>query len=588
MRKLIALLLVSLLTLTACLVVARTTRAAPPAQTPETTPSTAGGQLLWTENCLPCHGPAGHGDGPTSQSIPEPLPDMSNLETARQYVPAENFNTIKNGRMDKLMPPWGNQLNDAQIWDAAAYVWSLSTSAQSIAAGETIYAEQCLACHGADGNGDTPDAPADINDFTDLAVMSQLSQADLFAAYNATDQHAGLDALVEDDIWVSLDYVRTFSFSVPKRDGILTGQVLNAATGAPVGNIEVVLHAFQNNAKIESISGQADENGNYEFDNLSTEHSIMYVVEGLYQDVGYISQDSGMFMPESNEAALNLEVYDTTTDDSAVNVTQLHYLLSFSPNTVNVLQIFIVGNSGDKTVVGQDGQTFRFSLPDNAANVIFQNDPAGVRFVETGTGYADTSPVLPGEEGLTIAAIYDIPFSGDSMDIGLPLSTPTGSLDVLMTRQGATLSSDQIDFIEDRAFQGNEFAVFNGRDFAAGEVINLKLTGLNDIEVAMPGNEMATVSTGATWFTQEWAKWTLIGLGLVAVVVAVVIYPRARPQLTHQTTAVQEDNETRRQRLLLTLARLDETFQNGELDEAVYRRARARYKAELAQLMEQA
>jgi hypothetical protein len=43
--------------------------------------------------------------------------------------------------------------------------------------------------------------------------------------------------------------------------------------------------------------------------------------------------------------------------------------------------------------------------------------------------------------------------------------------------------------------------------------------------------------------------------------------------------------ETRRQRLLLTIARLDQVFEAGELDEAVYRQARARYKAELVEIV---
>jgi mono/diheme cytochrome c family protein len=301
MRKFTALLFVALLTITTGIVTGGPAKAAPPAQAPDRTPSTAGGQGLWMENCLPCHGPTGQGDGPTSGEIPEPIPDMSDPEIVRQYVPAENFDVIKNGRMDKLMPPWKNELNDAQIWDAAAYVWSLGTPAQTIAAGEAIYAEQCLACHGTEGDGNAPDAPADINDFTDLATMTQLSQADLFAAYDASDEHAELNTLTEDEIWASLDYVRTFSFAMPQRNGILSGQVINVATGETVGNVEVILHAFQNNAKVETIAGQADANGNYQFENLPVEHTIMYVVEGLYQNVGYISEEPGMFMPDSNE-----------------------------------------------------------------------------------------------------------------------------------------------------------------------------------------------------------------------------------------------------------------------------------------------
>jgi mono/diheme cytochrome c family protein len=562
--------------------------AAPPAQAPAEKPSASGGQSLFGENCMPCHGAAGQGDGPTAESIPGPLPDMSDPVIARAYVPVENFDIISNGRMDKLMPPWKNQLSEEQIWDTTAYVWALGTSSQAIAAGKMIYSEQCAACHGDEGDGSGSNAPAEINDFTDLQAMVQTSQADLFEAYNASEQHADLNGLSEDDIWASLDYVRTFSFAMPERNGILTGQVINAATGEPVGNIELVLHAFQNNTKLETLSSAADEDGNFRFENLATDHTVVYVVEGLYQDIGYISEESTMFLPDTTETTLNLEVYDATTDDTNVNVTQMHYLLSFSPDAVNVLQIFIVGNSGDKTYVGENGETFQFTLPENATAVNFQNNPNGERIVKTDTGYADTSPVMPGAEGLTIAAVYDIPFSGDTLEIELPLDSATGSVDVLMTDQGAILDSDQVDFVENRDFQGNTFAVYNGRSYEAGDPVILKLSGLDDLQFTTPGAEISPpAGTSPSWFSQDFALWAILGLGLVAMLVATVAYPSARSRLTHQSMPEEEDLETRRQRLVLTLARLDETFEAGELDEHVYHRARARYKAELAQLIEQ-
>jgi mono/diheme cytochrome c family protein len=588
MHSLIVKKLTALLLVVSIFVAVAPAEAAPPAQAPTEIPSVSSGQALFSENCMPCHGATGRGDGPTAQSIPGPLPDMSAPTIARAYVPAGNFDVISNGRMDKLMPPWKNQLSEEQIWDTTAFVWSLGTSSQIISTGKLIYSEQCAACHGVEGDGSGSDAPAGINDFTDLETMVQTSQTDLFAAYNASEQHAGLDNLSEDDIWASLDYVRTFSFAMPERNGVLTGQVINAATGKPVGNIELVLHAFQNNTKLETLSGKADEDGNFRFENLTADHTVVYVVEGLYQDIGYISEESAMFLPDSDETTLNLEVYDTTADDTNVNVTQMHYLLSFSPDAVNVLQIFIVGNSGDKTYVGQNGQTFQFTLPENATAVNFQNNPNGERIVTTNTGYADTSPVMPGTEGLTIAAMYDIPFSSDTLEVELPLDSDTGSVDVLMTKQGAILDSDQVDFVEDRDFQGNTFAVYNGRGYEAGDTVILALSGLDDLQFTMPGSEISPpAGTAPSWFTQDFALWTILGLGLAAVLVAAVAYPSARSRLTHQSMPEDEDLETRRQRLVLTLVRLDETFEAGELDETVYHRARARYKAELAQLMEQ-
>jgi mono/diheme cytochrome c family protein len=35
--------------------------------------------------------------------------------------PAELFHTTKFGRMQGMMPPWRNRLDDTQIWNAVAY-----------------------------------------------------------------------------------------------------------------------------------------------------------------------------------------------------------------------------------------------------------------------------------------------------------------------------------------------------------------------------------------------------------------------------------------------------------------------------------
>jgi mono/diheme cytochrome c family protein len=78
------------------------------AQAPDRAPSVTSGQVLWGQNCAPCHGPTGQGDGPTAQAIENPLPDFTNPETARRLVPRENFEIIKNGRIENMMPRAGN------------------------------------------------------------------------------------------------------------------------------------------------------------------------------------------------------------------------------------------------------------------------------------------------------------------------------------------------------------------------------------------------------------------------------------------------------------------------------------------------
>jgi len=61
-------------------------------------------------------------------------------------------------------------------------------------------------------------------------------------------------------------------------------------------------------------------------------------------------------------------------------------------------------------------------------------------------------------------------------------------------------------------------------------------------------------------------------------VLTVVFSPTTHPKV--------ENKETKQQRLLLMLTRLDEMVESGELDETVYRRARAKYKTELIQVIQ--
>lgn len=555
--------------------------AAPPAQAPDTPPSVSGGRALWTENCQPCHGATGQGDGPTSADIPDPMPDMSDPERAWQYVPTANFEVIKNGRIEKLMPPWKNQLSDAQIWDLTAFVWSLSVKPEDIAAGEAIFAKQCASCHGNSGAGDGPEATAQMVSFADLAAMTQRSQTNLEANFKAGDSHMPLNPLSDPELRQALSYIRTFSFKLPQRNGVLQGQVINATTGQPSGNLEVTLRIIENNTELERLITQADSAGNYTFEKLPTDHSILYAVEGRYKGITYFSGQPGLFTPDSTETTLDLKVYETTPNPDAVNVSQLHYLMTFTPEAVNVVQVFVLGNSGNKTFIGNAGQTLSFALPSTAQNVTFEDDPTGQRFVKKDGGYTDTEPVTPGEDSSSIVAVYDLPYE-DTLTINVPLPADVASANVLMQAQGAKLSGEQLEFVQTGDFQGTSFSVYSAANLKKDQHLTLQLTDLD--KLTFPAETSGTVSPAGNT-DQDTLRWLVIGLGTVVIGFVALGYPYLRPQTTSQESTAEAAN-LRRQKLLLMLARLDEVFEAGELDRQVYHRARARYKAELVHLME--
>jgi hypothetical protein len=181
--------------------------------------------------------------------------------------------------------------------------------------------------------------------------------------------------------------------------------------------------------------------------------------------------------------------------------------------------------------------------------------------------------------------MYEVPYD-DTLTIKVPLPDDVTSANILMQDQGAQLSSKQLQFVETRQFQGNSFSIFNAANLKKGQELTLKLTDLNKLtftgETTAPG---AVVPGGG--IDQNLLRWIVIGLGGAVIVFVAVGYPYFRPQLTHQPGGYLEDPNLRRQKLLLILARLDEVFEAGELDKQLYHRARAKYKAELVQLMEE-
>ncbi len=80
------------------------------------------GKLTFENNCIPCHGQTGHGDGPLAASLnpkPQDLAVHLMLHSDRDL-----FNFIKNGVPGTAMPIWGQRLSDDEIWQALYYIQS--------------------------------------------------------------------------------------------------------------------------------------------------------------------------------------------------------------------------------------------------------------------------------------------------------------------------------------------------------------------------------------------------------------------------------------------------------------------------------
>ncbi len=360
-------------------------------------------------------------------------------------------------------------------------------------------------------------------------------------------------------------------------NGVLRGQVLNGTTGQPQPNLPIKLHAIQNDTTLKTLTMQADGNGNYSFDNLSTEHTMNYQVETTYQQITYLSQEPGLFTPNSTATTLNLKVYEITTDNQNIYITQMHYLVTLSPTDLQIVQIFIIGNRGAQTYIGQNGQTFTFAMPQQAQGVTFQNDTTSERFIKTEAGYVDQEAIVPGEESLSIIATYSVPYQGDTATVEVPLPADVANLSV-MVQQGITLISQQVTFASNRQMQGTSFSIFRGATLPKNEPLSLKLSGLSQAAppATMPDIPAHQAIAPSSRLSQSSLMWLILGLGVLIIGGVMGFYPYTR--------RANDAPATQRQRLLLLLVRLDEEFATGKLEEATYQAARTKYKAELVAL----
>jgi mono/diheme cytochrome c family protein len=90
---------------------------------PSDASSIAAGKVLYTKECLQCHGKKGFGDGPNSSTLdksPEPL----NTAKVKNQTDGELFWKIKEGR--KPMPSTKKNFTDEQRWQVVNYIRTLN------------------------------------------------------------------------------------------------------------------------------------------------------------------------------------------------------------------------------------------------------------------------------------------------------------------------------------------------------------------------------------------------------------------------------------------------------------------------------
>ena len=530
---------------------------------------------------------------------------FSDPEAVWERSPAELFYVTKFGRIEKLMPPWHNSLNDEQIWQAVYYAWNLHTGETELSSGAELYAQSCAGCHGDEGRGDGPGASAKMPDFTAQATMVFISQAELAQHWQSAHPELGA-AWSAAQRQAVLEQIRTFTYQpvwVPlllSGPGAITGHLLQGTVdGPPPPQTAVTLNIFQQTNLLTTRSAAVNADGAYRFDDLPVDVGYYFLVETEHRGIRYTSPILAFSGPDFAEDRVgpdridtSLAVYETTTDMGAVQITRANWIIEHEPGSLLVGQVFTFGNLGDRTILGVAAEgidapvTLVLPLPQDAQDVSFQDSAIGDLYRRSGHILYDTRPVPPGEGSRQIFVRYRLPFVGSSADIAFPVAYEIALLNLLV----ADLPDLEVDVslaAEDGAATGQDTiqgVLFRhwSAPVSADAPLMIALRGLiapggSD---PRPGNETRLnrelpVASPPLDARIPLAFGSVVGLIILTAVIVSFRRERARATPTAQQWAA------RRQELVAQIARLDDLHALGELDERAWQQKRAQRKLEL-------
>lgn len=471
---------------------------APDRGVPASAPDLTNGARLYALNCADCHGDGGRGNGPVALNSGMAIGDFTDPTSARSQTPHQWFTTITEGRIENLMPPWGNVLTEQERWDVAMYTYTLHYTAQQLELGATLY-QECAECHGETGRGDGPEAaasPVRVKDLTDQTAMTTIGDdfiyrllvegfEDVMPAYG--------DRFSEDELWAVVAYTRSLSLADPRAaqtpvdDTVLdiSGTVTLYGEDAPPDGVGVTVSAFDTETgqpvNLNLTPVQPGPDGMYRFTGVPREDGLAYFASVTYGGYPFASAPR---IPQEGTAALTLDipVYEVTNVPTTVVASAWVNQITAYEGGLEVASVWRVQNQSDTLMYSSgeflsDGRpiAFRLPIPDGAALLAPESPSALV--ADDGRSLIDTQPLPPRGQKL-MSVRYILPYTP-----GAPIALPPGltiggTVRVLLSPLEMRLTGDLIPALGEEAVGGEFYKTYGGQlALAASQPLTFTLDG---------------------------------------------------------------------------------------------------------------
>jgi hypothetical protein len=361
-------------------------------------------------------------------------------------------------------------------------------------------------------------------------------------------------------------------------DGAITGRIVQGTAGAELPAAQpVTLMAYVNFAPVATLTTTTALDGAFAFEQLATTADVVYFVGTNYADVAYGS-DLLMLSPLTPTLQLELPVYETTTDPSALRLSRMQWVIDHQPGALHARQILLIANSGDRTVVGRPLEgadlpvTAALPAPSNVAEVTFQDGALGARYQQVGDALYDTTPIRPGTQSRQVLMAYALPYTGTEAALTNAFPYPVDTLTLLVADLPdlAVEVSAPLENVGNQTLQDVAYRVFNGQ-LADAQPVTVALQNLTTPDSADPRltpQAIAPLVTAAAPETNPLASippiFAALGVGALVLVVGagILLWKYSRDKRQAQQVLLDA-----KERLLTEIAMLDDRHAQGELDD---------------------
>jgi cytochrome c551/c552 len=371
-----------------------------------------------------------------------------------------------------------------------------------------------------------------------------------------------------------IDIIADYLFSkkpvrpIEDHGGYIKGSVTNKSTDKLTGGVELSLRAMLGDRVTDEKKATTDKNGTFEFRDLPWNRS--YTIALNYRGTEYVT-DKLVFYPDEDTKTLELPVYEPTESDSEIIIKQAHMILQVSTDSISVAELLMFENKDKKIYVGSDGvdgkrETLKFRLPSEASNIQFIHGITSENVVQTESGFSDTSAIWPGVR--RVVYTYTLPFKSGKNVIEDKLNYPTDSLLLLVSDSAENVTVEGLTGGGLVDIQNEKFLQWTGKNLQPGSKVVVAIKKSFDRE--------AVVKWGALC-----AVLLIVGGGILYAFVF-----KGKGFDREESKEILSDIEKEKDILMQEIAELDDRFEEGGLDEEIYRKARKEKKEILIKLIQ--